>query len=71
MIRIGIGPILFNLGSLSLSWHSLFMAVAIGMGVWLPVRLVAKAELSADRMYTMAFWAVPRWYHRGSPGARS
>jgi phosphatidylglycerol:prolipoprotein diacylglycerol transferase len=59
MINIGIDPILFNLGSLSLSWHSLFMAIAIGVGVWLPARLVAKAGLSADTLYTMAFWAVP------------
>ena len=59
MIRIGIDPILFNLGSLSLSWHSLFMVVAIGIGVWLPARLVAKAGLSVDRLYSIALWGVP------------
>ena len=59
MIRIGIPPILFNLGVLSLSWHSLFMVVAIGIGVWLPARLVAKAGLSEDRLYSIALWGVP------------
>ena len=59
MIRIGIDPILFNLGSLSLSWHSLFMVVAIVVGVWLPARLVAKAGLSVDRLYSIALWGVP------------
>ena len=59
MIHIGIDPILFSLGSFSLSWHSLAMVVAIGIGVWLPARLVAKAGLSADTLYEMAFWAAP------------
>ena len=43
MINIGIDPILVTLGPFSLSWHSLFIVVAIAVGVWLPVRLVAKA----------------------------
>ncbi len=58
MISIGIDPILINLGSFSLSWHSLFMLIAIAVGVWLPARLVAKAGLSVDRLYSMALWAI-------------
>ena len=59
MISIGMDPILVTLGHLPLSWHGLLMAVAIGVGVWLPVRLVAKAGLSADRLFSLALWAVP------------
>ena len=59
MIEIGIDPILFNLGSFSLSWHSLFMVIAIAVGVWLSARLVAKAGLSVDRLYSIALWGVP------------
>ncbi len=59
MITIGIDPILISLGSFSLSWHSLFMAIAIVVGVWLPARLVAKAGLSVDTLYSLALWAVP------------
>ncbi len=59
MITIDINPILISLGSLSLSWHSLFMAIAIGVGVWLPARLVAKAGLSVDRLYSIALWGIP------------
>ncbi len=59
MITIGIDPILISLGSFSLSWHGLFMAVAIAGGVWLPARLVAKAGLSVDRLYSLALWGVP------------
>ena len=59
MITIGIDPILLSLGSLSVSWHSLFMVVAIVVGVWLPAHLVAKAGLSKDRLYSLALWAIP------------
>ena len=59
MIEIGIDPILFSLGPLSLSWHSLFMVLGIAVGVWLPARLVVKAGLSEDRLYSIALWGVP------------
>lgn len=59
MINIGIDPILVKLGSFSISWHSLFMMVAIVVGVWLSARLVAKAGLSVDRLYSIAIWGVP------------
>ncbi len=59
MINIGIDPIIVTLGPFSLSWHSLFIVIGIAVGVWLPARLVAKAGLSADRLYSIALWGVP------------
>lgn len=59
MIEIGIDPIFVRLGPLSLSWHSLFSVVGIVVGVWLPARLAAKAGISVDTLYSLAFWAVP------------
>ncbi len=59
MINIGIDPILLTLGSFSLSWHSLLMIVAIVAAVWLSARLVAKAGLSAETLYSLALWGVP------------
>ena len=60
MININIDPILFNLGPLSLSWHSLFIVLGIAVGAWLPARLAAKtAGISADRLYSIALWGVP------------
>ncbi len=59
MIRIGLDPLLFSLGPFSISWHSLFMAIAIVVGVWLPAHLAVKAGLSKDRLYSLALWAVP------------
>jgi len=59
MINIGIDPILFTLGPFSISWHGLFMMVAIAVGVWLPARLAAKAGLSRDVLLSLAVWGVP------------
>ena len=59
MITIGIDPILISLGPFSMSWHGLFMAVAIAVGVWLPARLVSRAGLSVDRLYSLALWGIP------------
>ncbi len=59
MISIGMDPILVTLGPFSVSWHGLFMVIAIVVGVWLPARLVAKAGLSVDTLYYMALWGVP------------
>jgi phosphatidylglycerol:prolipoprotein diacylglycerol transferase len=59
MIEIGTNPILFRLGPLSLSWHSLFSIVAIVVGVWLFARLAARVGLSVDRVYSLALWAIP------------
>ena len=59
MITIDIDPILISLGPFSLSWHSLFMVIAIAVGVWLPAKLAAKAELPVDRLYSLALCAFP------------
>ncbi len=59
MISIGIDPILVHVGAFSISWHSLFIMLAIAVGVWLPVRLTAKAGLSMDTIYSLALWGVP------------
>ncbi len=58
MINIGMDPILVTLGPFSISWHGLFMAVAIAVGVWLPTRLAARAGLSADTLFSMAIFGV-------------
>ncbi len=59
MISIGLDPILVSVGAFSLSWHSLFMAVAIAVAVWLTARLVVRAGLSVDRVLSLAIWTIP------------
>lgn len=60
MIEIGINPILIAFGPFTVSWHGLFMMVAIIVGVWLPIRLITrKTGLSVDVLFSLAIWAVP------------
>ena len=59
MISIGIDPILVTLGAFALSWHGLFIAIAMVVAVWLTAYLVTRAGLSADRLYSLALWGVP------------
>ncbi|MFC1991763.1 prolipoprotein diacylglyceryl transferase [Chloroflexota bacterium] len=59
MITIGIDPILINLGPFSLAWHSLFATIGLGVGVWLPAYLTARAGLSVDRLLNIALWGIP------------
>ncbi len=58
MINIGIDPILVTVGPFSLSWHGLFIVVAMVVAVWLTARLVAKAGLAKERIYFLAPWAI-------------
>jgi phosphatidylglycerol:prolipoprotein diacylglycerol transferase len=58
MISIGMDPILLTVGAFSVSWHGLFIAVAMAVSVWLTVHLAAKAGLAMERIYSLAPWAI-------------
>ncbi|MFC2046872.1 prolipoprotein diacylglyceryl transferase family protein, partial [Chloroflexota bacterium] len=59
MIKIGIDPILVTLGPFTLSWHSLFILVAMAAAVWLSARLVTKAGLTTDTFHSLVLWCIP------------
>jgi len=58
-IKIGIDPEIGKLGSLTLTWHGVFIALAIGIGVWLGVWFARKAGFTEDDAYTIALIGVP------------
>jgi len=59
MINIGIDPVLVSVGPFSISWHSLFIALAVAVGVWLAASLTTRAGLSREILYSGALWAIP------------
>jgi len=59
VIRIGLDPILFQVGSLTVAWHGVFTAVAVFVGVYLVARLSKRVGLAPDQVYSVALWAVP------------
>ena len=64
-ININIDPDLID-GRLSLTWHGLFTAVGIALGVWLALRLARRTDITADDAMNIALVAVPS----GIVGAR-
>ncbi len=60
MITININPILFRLGPLAVSWHSLLIVVGIVAAVvmvrWL---VMQRSRLSVDTLYSITIWGIP------------
>lgn len=59
MIKIGIDPVIFHAGFISLQWYSLAILAAAITGLWWTWRAVKKEGLNTDQVYTLAFWALP------------
>ena len=58
IINISINPVLVDTGGFELTWHGLFTAVGIALGVWLAVRLARRARISEDDAMSIAVVAV-------------
>ncbi|MDO8491294.1 MAG: prolipoprotein diacylglyceryl transferase [Dehalococcoidia bacterium] len=59
MIDIGMDPNIATIGGLVLSWHGLMTALAVVIAVYFAARLAKSHNLTADNVYSVAFWAVP------------
>lgn len=59
MIRMGIDPIIFSAGPITLRWYGVFVALAIAFIVWWAVRGAKRIGLSNDVIYGAAAWAIP------------
>jgi len=66
-IKIGIDPEIAHLGGLLLTWHGVFTAIGIALGVWVAVKIAARAGFIEDVSYTVALVGVPA----GIIGARA
>lgn len=66
-IKIGIDPEVGEIGGLLLTWHGVFTAVGIAIGVWVAVQFAKRVGIIEDIGYTVALVAVPA----GIIGARA
>ncbi len=66
-IEIGIDPEIGRIGALLLTWHGVFTAIGIAVGVWVAVQFAKRAGFIEDVSYTVALIAVPA----GIIGARA
>ncbi len=58
-IEIGIDPEIGSLGGLLLTWHGVFVAVAIAAGVYVAVQIGQRKGFTEDDAYTVALVGVP------------
>ncbi len=58
IINIDINPVLIDTGGFELTWHGLFTAVGIVLGVWLSVRLARRARIGEDDAMSIAVVSV-------------
>lgn len=66
-ITIGLDPNIVEFGSLQLTWHGIFTAVGIALGVYLAAYLGRRQGITEDDAYSVALVAVPS----GIIGARA
>ena len=66
-IEIGIDPEIGRLGGLLLTWHGVFTAIGIAVGVWVAVQFGKRVGFIEDVSYTVALIVVPA----GIIGARA
>ena len=58
-IDINIDPNLLRIGPLLFSWHGLFGAIGVMVGMWLPGRMLVQDRVTTvDKFYPVAWWAV-------------
>jgi phosphatidylglycerol:prolipoprotein diacylglycerol transferase len=57
-IKIGINPEIAHAGGLLLTWHGVFVAIGIALGVWVAVKMADRVGFIEDDSYTIALVAV-------------
>jgi phosphatidylglycerol:prolipoprotein diacylglycerol transferase len=58
VVTFAFDPLIAQLGALQLGWHGLFTALAVGVAVWLAMRLAELRQLPTDRIADVAMWGV-------------
>ena len=55
---INLDPTVLQVGPLLITWHGLFTAVGLLVGIWLALRLAAHAGVPEDDVTTVALWGT-------------
>ena len=57
-IRIGMDPVLLEVGNFTLTWHGFLTFVAVAMAVFLVGRWAKKEGMNTDAVYSVAVWCI-------------
>ena len=62
-MEIGIDPVAISIGSIELRWYGIMVALAVFVGVTVPIMLARKDkrlnDISREQILNLAIWAVP------------
>lgn len=58
-IEIPWSPNIVEIGGFLLTWHGLFTAIGVLVGVWLSLRIAERIDFNVDDAYTLALVGVP------------
>lgn len=58
MVQIGVDPVLFRLGSFTLTWHGLFLAAGVTLGAWVFFLQTSRRQIARGRFSEMVLWTV-------------
>lgn len=62
MLSLALNPVAFQLGSLSVKWYGIIMAVAIVLATWMAITEGKKRQIIPDDFVDLLLWAVPLGY---------
>jgi phosphatidylglycerol:prolipoprotein diacylglycerol transferase len=66
MIYLNIDPIAIHIGHFMVRWYGMFIALGVGVGMWLTLREAKRKGILSDHIYNAALWVIPA----GIVGAR-
>lgn len=58
MIQLGLDPIIFSIGHFQVGWYGTFIAIGVGVGLWLTVREAKHRGILVDEIYSGAIWVI-------------
>ncbi len=58
MIRFGLDPIIFSIGHIHIGWYGVFIALGIGVALWLTAREAKRHGIIPDVIYDGALWVI-------------
>ena len=59
MVDVGLDPVAFSLGPLSVHWYGIAYVAAISFGLWVILRYAPSRGISRDQVWSIATWAIP------------
>lgn len=58
MIRLDLDPIIFSIGHVHIGWYGTFIAIGVGVGLWLTAREAKRRSIVSDEIFNGAIWVI-------------